>query len=113
MRHFYQGHVREPIFLATTRVFLWMTGDQDIAVSFASLTFSVLCIVVTYLLGSLVASRWVGLLAGLALAMEHEVFTWAPAAWRDEGFKALADVGAWTTTGWRGGRILTITPQHY
>ena len=95
MRHFYQGHVREPIFLATTRVFLWMTGDQDVAVSFASLTFSILCIVATYLLGSIVASRWVGLLAALALAIEYEVITWAPDGWRDEAFTAFVALSAW------------------
>ncbi len=105
MRHFYQGHVREPVFLATTRGFLWLTGDQDVAVSFASLTFSVLCIVATYLLGKAVVSRWVGLLAALALAIEHEVITWAPDGWRDEAFTAFAVLSAWALV--RLGRVLT------
>jgi hypothetical protein len=84
MRHFYQGHVREPVFLATTRIFLFLTGDQDVAVSFASLTFSILCVLAAYLLGSAVGSRWIGLLAAAALAIEYEVVTWAPDGWRDE-----------------------------
>src|SRR3990170_2193365 len=36
MQTFYQPHVREPVFLAWTRGFLWLLSDQDIAVSFAS-----------------------------------------------------------------------------
>ena len=95
MRHFYQGHVREPVFLATTRVFLWMTGDQDVAVSFASLAFSVLCVLATYLLGSALGSRWIGLLAAAALAIEHEVITWAPDGWRDEAFTLFVVLSAW------------------
>lgn len=95
MRHFYQGHVREPVFLAMTRVFLFLTGDQDVAVSFASLAFSVLCVLAAYLLGSAAGSRWIGLLAALALAIEHEVVTWAPDGWRDEGFTAFVVLSAW------------------
>ena len=95
MTHFYQGHVREPVFLATTRVFLWLTDDQDVAVSFASLTFSVLCVLAIYLLGSAVGSRWIGLLAAMALAIEHEMVTWAPDGWRDEAFAAFVTLSAW------------------
>ena len=82
MRSFYQAHVREPVFLATTRMFLAFTGDQDVGVSFASLSFSVLCVLATYLLGSALGGRWVGLLAALALAVEYEMVTWAPDGWR-------------------------------
>src|SRR6187200_2535805 len=35
MRSFYQAHVREPMFLALTRTYLWLLADQDVAVSFA------------------------------------------------------------------------------
>lgn len=94
MRHFYQGHLREPVFLATTRMFLAATGDQDVAVSFASLVFSVACVFATYVLGSTLVSRWVGLLAALALAIEHEVVTWAPDGWRDEAFGTFAVLSA-------------------
>src|SRR5262245_61885264 len=31
MRSFYQAHVREPIFLALTRAYLWLLADQDVA----------------------------------------------------------------------------------
>src|ERR687893_441532 len=31
MRHFYQAHVREPVFLALIRLMLWITGGSDLA----------------------------------------------------------------------------------
>jgi len=95
MRSFYQAHVREPVFLAVTRMFLAMTGDQDVGVSLGSLMFSVLCVVATFLLGSAVGGRWVGLLAALALAVEYEMVTWAPDGWRDEAFTFMATMTVW------------------
>ena len=41
MEGFYQPKAREPVFLTTTRGFLWLLDDQDIAVSYASATASV------------------------------------------------------------------------
>ena len=32
MQGFYQAHVREPVFLATTKAFLWLTEQQDVSV---------------------------------------------------------------------------------
>jgi hypothetical protein len=96
MRHFYQAHVREPVFLAATRLFLRLTDDQDVAVSFASATFSVLAVFGTYLLGSAVASRWVGLAAAAALAVEREVVGWSPDGWRDDAFTAVVCLSAWS-----------------
>jgi hypothetical protein len=95
MRSFYQAHVREPVFLATTRMFLALTGDQDVGVSFASLSFSVLCVFATFLLGSALGGRWVGLLAALALAVEYEMVTWAPDGWRDDAFTFMATMTVW------------------
>ena len=52
MRSFYAAHRREPLFPFVTKLFLWLLDQQDVAVSFASATFSVLAIVATYLLGA-------------------------------------------------------------
>ena len=62
MRGFYQAHVREPVFLAVTRGYLWLLENQDAAVSFASITGSVLTILAAYLLGAVLVSRTAGLL---------------------------------------------------
>ena len=75
-------------------MFLAATGDQDVGISFASLAFSVACIFATYLLGSALGSRWAGVLAALALAVEHEVVTWAPDGWRDEAFTTFVVLSA-------------------
>ena len=95
MRSFYQGHVREPIFLALTRVCLWLLSNQDIAVSFASLAGSVLAIVATFLLGSALIGPAGGLLAALVMAIERENITWAPDGWRDDTFTASVVFAAW------------------
>ena len=52
MTSFYQPHVREPVFLATTRISLWALDGQDAAVSLASAAGSVLMIVATFLLAA-------------------------------------------------------------
>src|SRR5215207_6908204 len=44
MRSFYAAHLREPLFPAATKTSLWLLADQDIAVSFASMFFSVLAV---------------------------------------------------------------------
>ncbi|HUL74062.1 MAG TPA: glycosyltransferase family 39 protein [Vicinamibacterales bacterium] len=93
--HFYAATIREPVFLEATRVFLKLTGGQDIAVSFASLTFSVICVLATYLLGRLAVSPPVGLVAAAALAIEQEFDLWAPDGWRDETFAAFVVLTAW------------------
>jgi 4-amino-4-deoxy-L-arabinose transferase-like glycosyltransferase len=94
MRGFYQATVREPLFLEVTRFFLKHT-QQDVGISFASLSFSVLCVLGTYLLGAAAFSRGVGLAAALALAVEREFATWAPDGWRDETFAAFVLLTAW------------------
>ena len=71
MTSFYQAHVREPIFLALTRTYLWVTNDSDIAVAFASATGGTLAILATFLLGAAAVSRCVGLAAAAALAIEY------------------------------------------
>ena len=95
MRSFYQGHVREPMFLAFTRAFLWLLSNQDVAVSFASLAGSVLAILGTYLLGSALIGPAGGALAALVMAIERENITWAPDGWRDDTFTASVVFAAW------------------
>ena len=56
MRSFYAAHGREPLYPFATKISLWLLGDQDIAVSFTSMFFSVLSILGTFLLGYLAFS---------------------------------------------------------
>ena len=95
MRGFYDAHVREPVFLALTRAWLWALDGQDAAVSFASLTGSTLVIFATYLLGAATLSRGTGLIAALLVAIEHELTTWGPDGWRDDTFTATVVFAAW------------------
>jgi len=95
MRSFYQAHVREPVFLAATRAWLWMTGGQDVSVSLASVSFSLLMILATYLLGASIASRTVGFAAAAALAIEHEVIALSIGGWRDEASAFFCVLCAW------------------
>jgi 4-amino-4-deoxy-L-arabinose transferase-like glycosyltransferase len=96
MTTFYQPHVREPVFLAMTRVSLWALDGQDAAISLASAVGSMLAVFATYLVGAALLSRAVGLLASLVMAIEYEVITWAPDGWRDDTFMAMVLFVAWT-----------------
>jgi hypothetical protein len=94
MQSFYQAHVREPVFLALTRVWLWLLGDQDVAVSFASLVGSVLAVLGTWLAAARLMPPVGALAAAFLVAVEFEVITWAPDGWRDDTFMAAV---LWTT----------------
>ena len=95
MRSFYQAHVREPVFLALTRTYLWLLGGQDVAVSFASMTGSILTIVAAYLLGSVMLSRPAGVVLSLIVAVEYELISWSVDGWRDDVFMATVTLSAW------------------
>ena len=95
MRSFYQAHVREPIFLALTRIYLWLLDDQDVAVSFASMTGSILTIVAAYMLGTIVVSRAAGVVLAFIIAMEYELISWSVDGWRDDVFMATVTFSAW------------------
>jgi hypothetical protein len=95
MRSFYQAHVREPMFLALTRTFLWTLSDQDAGVSVASITASTLAIFATYLLGAAVLSRSAGLIAALLIAVEYDLISWSIEGWRDDLFMAMVAFSAW------------------
>lgn len=89
MRSFYAAHGREPLYPLATKISLRLLSDQDIAVSFTSMFFSVLAIVGTFLLGSYAFSYWVGLGAAAAMAIEYDVVTWGVGGWRDDAFTAV------------------------
>ena len=95
MRSFYQAHVREPIFLALTRTYLWLLADQDVAVSFASMTGSILTIVAAYLLGTAMLSRAAGVVLAFIVALEYELISWSVDGWRDDVFMATVTFSAW------------------
>ncbi len=95
MRSFYQAHVREPIFLALTRIYLWLLADQDAAVSFASMTGSIATIIAAYLLGTAMLPRTAGVLLSLLVALEYELISWSADGWRDDVFMATVTFSAW------------------
>ena len=95
MHSFYQAHVREPVFLAVTRAWLWALDGQDAAVSFASLAGSTLAVFAIYLVGAAVMSPAAGLVAALLMAIEYEAIAWAPDGWRDDTFTATALFAVW------------------
>jgi 4-amino-4-deoxy-L-arabinose transferase-like glycosyltransferase len=95
MRHFYQAHVREPVFLALTRMMLWLMRDSDIGISYASWLAGTLAIIATCLLGAAAWSRTAGLIAAAALAIELEAVTWAADGWRDDTFMLAVALCAW------------------
>ena len=96
MTHFYQAHVREPVFLASTKLFLWLTGGRDIAVSYASALAGTLAIFAVFLLGATAFSPLVGLGAAFALAVEHGAITWSADGWRDDTFMLFVTLSAWS-----------------
>jgi 4-amino-4-deoxy-L-arabinose transferase-like glycosyltransferase len=95
MTTFYQPHVREPVFLATTRLGLWALDDQDAGISLASAAGSLLAILATYLLGAALVSRAGGLIAAALMAIEYNTITWAADGWRDDTFTATFLLSAW------------------
>jgi hypothetical protein len=86
MHAFYAAHRREPVFPFATKIFLRLLDQQDVAVSFASATFSVIAIAATYLLGAAAFSSAAGLGAAFLMAIEYDVITNGTAGWRDDAF---------------------------
>ena len=101
MRSFYQPHVREPVFLATTKIALATVDDQDAGVSLASAAGSVLTIFATYLLGAAVVSPAGGLVAAGLYAIEYDSITWAVDGWRDDTFAGFFVLTAWALVRFR------------
>ena len=95
MRNFYQAHVREPMYRAVTRMWLWLMANQDVAVSFASASGSILTIVLVYFLGSAMVSRAAGVVLSFIIAIEYDLISWSVDGWRDDLFMAAATLSAW------------------
>jgi 4-amino-4-deoxy-L-arabinose transferase-like glycosyltransferase len=101
MTSFYAAHYREPVFPFATKVWLRVLDDQDVAVSFASASFSVLAVLAAYLLGASAFSRWAGLGAALAMAIEEHLITEGITGGRDEAFMFAVAMFAWALVRWR------------
>lgn len=101
MSSFYQPHVREPVFLTTTRLSIAALDGQDAGVSLASAAGSVVTIFATYLLGAAVVSPAGGLIAAALCAIEYDAITWAVDGWRDDTFTAFFVLTAWALVRFR------------
>ncbi len=101
MTSFYAAHYREPVFPFATKVWLFALDNQDVAVSFASASFSVLAVLAAYLLGSAAFSRRVGLGAAFAMAIEEHLITEGVTGGRDEAFMFAVAIFAWALVRWR------------
>lgn len=86
MTSFYAAHWREPGYPFVTKIALALLDNQDVAVSAGSASCSVMAVLAAYLLGSLAFSRWVGLGAALAMAIESDVISWSALGGRDDLF---------------------------
>ena len=95
MTNFYQAHVREPVFLALAKGWLWIFSDADVGLSAASAFASTLVVLATILLGSTFGSPAVGLVAGLLMAIEIEAIRWSVGGWRDDTFALFVTLTAW------------------
>jgi hypothetical protein len=92
---FYDASVREPVFVFGTKLFLHLLDGQNVAVGFASATFSVLLILATYLLGREAFGVWVGSLAALGIAVERNVVQLSVDGWRDDAFAFFVVLSAY------------------
>ncbi len=101
MTGFYDAHVREPLFVFTTRLLLALTGGRDVAVGLASALFSSLTVPAIYLLGARAFSPLVGLGAALLYAIEPRVVQLSAEGWRDDAFTLFVLLTAWALVGVR------------
>jgi hypothetical protein len=89
MKSFYAPQFREPFYVFVVKQFLWMFDQKNIAVSFASGTFSVLAVFATFLLAKYAFSWWVGVLASFGMAIDSELISIGVDGWRDDTFMFL------------------------
>jgi 4-amino-4-deoxy-L-arabinose transferase-like glycosyltransferase len=95
MESCFAAHRREPVFPFVTKVFLTLLRNQDVAVSFASASFSVLAIVGTLAIGWYAFSWWVGLGAALVMAIEYDLVSAGIKGERDDAFMCAAVLAAY------------------
>jgi 4-amino-4-deoxy-L-arabinose transferase-like glycosyltransferase len=94
MRWFYEASVREPVFVAATKVSLAATGGADAAVGLTSGVFSTLLVPAVYVLGVVAFSPAVGLAAAIAMAIERQAIGIGVDGWRDDAFAAFVVLSA-------------------
>ena len=94
-RSFYEAHRREPLFVYATRLGLWLSGGDDIGISFASLLSSALAVGAAYLVGAQAFSPLVGLLAAFLLAVERQMVALSIEGWRDDTFLLFVLLSTW------------------
>jgi hypothetical protein len=89
MKSFYAPQFREPFYVFVVKQFLRVFDQKNIAVSFASGTFSVFAVFVTFLLAKYAFSWWVGVLASFGMAIDSELISIGVDGWRDDTFMSL------------------------
>jgi hypothetical protein len=94
-RSFYEAHRREPLFVYMTRLGLWLSGGDDIGISFASVLSSALAVGAAYLVGAQAFSPAVGLLAAFLLAVERQMVALSIEGWRDDTFLLFVLLSTW------------------
>jgi hypothetical protein len=99
---FYDAHVREPLFVFATKGLLHLTGGHDIAVNIASVAFSTLAVVGTYLLGAATFTPVVGVAAASLLTIERQSLALSAEGWRDDLFTCLVVLFALAVVRLRG-----------
>ena len=86
MESFYTSGPREPVNVVTVRILQGLLGDQDLVVCIVSGVFSVLSVLMTYLIGNYLFSWGVGFGAALGLAIERDVISAGVLGSRDDAF---------------------------
>ncbi|HSE40278.1 MAG TPA: glycosyltransferase family 39 protein, partial [Acidobacteriota bacterium] len=89
MKGFYAAQFREPFYVFWVKQSLRLFNQQDIAVSFASMLFSVLAVLATFILAQYAFSYWVGVIASLCVAVDQELISIGVDGWRDDTFMFL------------------------
>jgi Dolichyl-phosphate-mannose-protein mannosyltransferase len=86
---FFDAHRREPLFVFTTRAWLWLLEGQDVAVSWNSAMFSWLAVVAIWLLGRELWGNVVGLVTAALFSIESTVLFSSAGGWRDDAYSAV------------------------
>jgi hypothetical protein len=89
MKGFYAAQFREPFYVWIVKQFLKVFDQKDIAVSFASAFFSVMAVLVTFIVAQYAFSFWVGVIAALSMTIDSELISIGVDGWRDDTFMFL------------------------
>ena len=95
MRGFFDAHVREPLFVAWSRLFIVNLRFADVGISIASMLASCLLVGATVLFARARFGRPVALIAGVLLAADTSEISLSVEGWRDGAFAAFFVMGLW------------------